>query len=467
MVGTPQRIPRVVIAGTHSGVGKTTVASGLMAALSAKGLSVAPFKVGPDFIDPSYHALATGRPGRNLDAFLSGEELVGPLFAHGASGADVAVIEGVMGLFDGKSGGGEFASTAHVAKLLRAPVLLVVDAGAMARSAAAIVHGYATFDPELRVAGVVLNRVGSPTHETMLREAIEPLGIPVLGVLHRDARISTPDRHLGLVPVAERRGEAKRELDVVGERISTSCDLEGIMRLAASAEPLYVEPWDPYTYENGAPCTGSTRIAVASGPAFSFVYEENLELLRAAGAELCVFDPTSDEALPEGIEALYLGGGFPETYAEALSANEPLREQVRAFADSGRPVVAECGGLLYLCRELDEHPMCAVLDAGARMTDRLSLGYREARALADSPLAATGTIVRGHEFHYSTVEPRAGALPATSPAWELSGRGEEGFVVGGIHASYLHTHWAATPEVPRRLVQNSIPAAKDTAEAQI
>ncbi len=450
--------PRIVVAGTHSGVGKTTIASGLMAALSAKGLRVAPFKVGPDFIDPSYHALATGRPGRNLDAFLSGPKLIGSLFAHGAFSTDVAIVEGVMGLFDGKSGGGEFASTAHVAKLLRAPVLLVVDAGAMARSAAAIVHGYATFDPELRVAGVILNRVGSPTHEAMLREAIEPLSIPILGILRRDAKLSTPDRHLGLVPVAERHGEARKALRVVGERISASCDLEGIMRLAASAGPLYAEPWDPETLADGTNRTvPSARVAVAGGPAFSFVYEENLELLRGAGAEISVFDPTSEETLPEGTDALYLGGGFPETYAEALSANEPLRKEVRAFAQSGHPVVAECGGLLYLCRELDGRPMCGVLDAEARMTNRLSLGYREARALADSPLAVAGTTARGHEFHYSSVEPQAGTLPA----WELSGRGEEGFIAGAVHASYLHTHWAATPEVPRRFVRS----AARTAEA--
>ena len=456
MVAAVQRIPRLVVAGTHSGVGKTTVASGLMAALSTKGFRVAPFKVGPDFIDPSYHALATSRPGRNLDAFLSGPDLVAPLFAHGAEGADIAVIEGVMGLFDGKSGDGEFASTAHIAKLLRAPVLLVVDAGAMARSVAAMVYGYATFDPELRVAGVVLNRVGSPTHEAMLREAIEPLGIPVFGILRRDGALSTPDRHLGLVPVAERRDEARRALDAVGERISTFCDLEGFMRLAVSAEPLHTERWDPEMPKSGTSCAGlSPRVGVASGPAFSFVYEENLELLRGSGAEISVFDPTSDETLPEGTEALYLGGGFPETYAEALSANEPLRKEVRAFAESGRPVIAECGGLLYLCRELDGHPMCGVIDAEARMTDRLFLGYRKARALADSPLSPTGNTLRGHEFHYSAVEPQAGALPAASPAWELPGRGEEGFVVGGVHASYLHTHWAATPELPRRLVQSA------------
>jgi cobyrinic acid a,c-diamide synthase len=438
-------IPRIVVAGTHSGVGKTTVASGLMAALARKGLRVAPFKVGPDFIDPSYHSLATGRPGRNLDAFLSGPELVAPLFAHGSEGADVAIIEGVMGLFDGKSGGGEFASTAHVAKLLEAPVLLVVDASAMARSAAALVHGYATFDPELRLAGVVLNRVGSPTHERMLREAIDPLGIPILGVLRRDADIRTPDRHLGLVPVAERREKARATLQAVGAEISRSCDLEGILRLARSAGPLRAKPWSPEAPEPGPPA----RVAVAAGPSFSFLYEENLELLRGAGAEVSFFDPTSDGDLPEGTDALYLGGGFPESYAEALAANGRLKERVRRFAAEGRPVVAECGGLLYLVRELDGHPMCGVLDAQARMTDRLTLGYREARALSDSPLMKGGMLVRGHEFHYSVVEPEVGE----GPAWEFTGRGKEGFVRDGVHASYLHTHWAATPEVPRRLVQ--------------
>jgi cobyrinic acid a,c-diamide synthase len=356
----------------------------------------------------------------------------------------VAIIEGVMGLFDGKSGGGDYASTAHVAKLLGAPVLLVVDASAMARSAAAIVHGYATFDPELNLAGVILNRLGSREHERMLREAIAPLGIPVLGGLRRDARVATPDRHLGLVPVAERRVEAYTALDAAGELISRSCDLEGILRLARSTGSLDVKPWDPENPEPGPP----VRVAVAAGPAFSFLYEENLELLRGAGAEPTFFDPTSDEVLPEGTDAVYLGGGFPETYAEALAANRPLKERVRRFAAEGKPIVTECGGLLYLVRELDGRPMCGVLEAKARMTDRLTLGYREARALSDSPLITQGTLVRGHEFHYSVVEPGAGG----KPAWELADRGPEGFVLGGVHASYLHVHWAATPEVPRRLV---------------
>lgn len=426
-------------------MGKTTVASGLMAALAAKGYEVAPFKVGPDFIDPSYHTLAAGRPGRNLDAFLSGPELIGPLFAHGARGADVAIIEGVMGLFDGKSGGGDLASTAHVAKLLDAPVVLVIDARAMARSAAAMVHGYATFDPEVRVAGVILNRVGSDTHERMLWEALRPLGIPVLGILRRDAEISTPDRHLGLVPAVERCEEARRMLGTLGATITRSCDLEGILRLAATAGPILAQPWNPEAPE---PSSG-VRVAVAAGPSFSFLYRENVELLEGAGAEILTFDPTDNEELPEGSDALYIGGGFPETFAGALSANEPMRESVRAFAAGGAPVVAECGGLLYLARELDDLPMCGVLDVEARMTGRLTLGYREARALTDSPLAEIGDAVRGHEFHYSTVEPSAGE----SPAWEMEGRGPEGFVAGGIHASYLHTHWAATPELPRRLVR--------------
>jgi cobyrinic acid a,c-diamide synthase len=349
-----------------------------------------------------------------------------------------------MGLFDGKSGGGEYASTAHVAKLLDAPVVLVLDASAMARSAAAIVHGYATFDPDVRVGGVILNRVGSPTHERMLREAIAPLSVPILGVLRRDAGIQTPDRHLGLVPAPERRDEARAALDIAAAAISRSCDLAAILHLARSAEPLYVKPWSPEAPEPAQPA----RVTVAAGPSFSFLYEENLELLHGAGAEIAFFDPTSDENLPEATDALYLGGGFPETYAEALAANEPLKGEVRRFAAEGRPVVAECGGLLYLVDELDGHRMCGVLAARARMTDGLTLGYRGARAPHDSPLAKAGTRVHGHEFHYSAVEPGTGERPA----WELEGRGPEGFVSSGVHASYLHLHWAATPEIPKRLV---------------
>jgi cobyrinic acid a,c-diamide synthase len=265
--------------------------------------------------------------------------------------------------------------------------------------------------------------------------------------VHRDATIQTPDRHLGLVPVAERRDEARRSLDTLGTVISHALNLDDIVKLARSAGPLEAELWSPESPE-GERAEG-VRMAVATGPSFSFLYRENLELLEGAGAEVVTFDPTEDEDLPDGTDALYIGGGFPETYAEALSSNGRMREQISAFAAGGRPIVAECGGLLYLVRELDGHPMCGVLDATARMTDRLTLGYREARAVADSPLAQPGTNVRGHEFHYSTVEPGAGERPA----WQLAGRGQEGFVAGGVHASYLHTHWAASPELPRRFVR--------------
>jgi cobyrinic acid a,c-diamide synthase len=282
----------------------------------------------------------------------------------------------------------------------------------------------------------------------MLCEALDPLGIPILGVLRRAEAVRIPDRHLGLVPAAERREGARRSLDALGAVVARSIDLQGILRLARSAGSLDAEPWSPDVPEEELP--ERVRIAVAAGPSFSFLYRENLELLEGTGAEVVTFDPTSDEDLPEGTDVLYLGGGFPETYAEALSANGPLRGRVSAFAAEGRPVVAECGGLLYLVRELDGHPMCGVIDASARMTDHLTLGYREARSLAASPLAEEAAAVRGHEFHYSAVEP---GVDRVRFAWELAGRGPEGFIWGGVHASYLHTHWAATPELPRRLVR--------------
>lgn len=306
-------IPRLVIGGTSSGSGKTTVATGLLAALTARGITATGAKVGPDFIDPSYHALASGRPGRNLDAFLSGPELIAPLFRHGAAGAEIAVVEGVMGLYDGASGRGELASTAHVAKLLHAPVVLVVDAAAMARSVAAIVHGYASFDPEVHVAGVILNRVGSPWHATLLREALEPLGIPVLGALPRDAGVATPERHLGLVPVAEREAHASATIERLGAVVAEHCDLPGLMALARSAPDVPGPAWSPEP-DADAPLAHA-RIAVAAGPAFSFHYAENLELLRAHGAELVALDPLHDTELPLRTGALVLAGGFPRRSA--------------------------------------------------------------------------------------------------------------------------------------------------------
>jgi cobyrinic acid a,c-diamide synthase len=440
-------VPRLVVAAPSSGSGKTTVATGLMAAFAARGLAVSPHKVGPDYIDPGYHALATGRVGRNLDAYLCGPELIGPLFAHGARGCDVAVVEGVMGMFDGAAGEGELASTAQVAKLLRAPVVLVVDASSQSRSVAALVHGFASFDPEVRVAGVILNKVASDRHEELLREALDQAGVPVLGALRRASQVDTPSRHLGLVPVAERQAAAVEAVAAMAAQVERGCDLEALMGLARGAGALPCAPWEPPR------TTVQTRavVAVAGGSAFTFSYAEHAELLTAAGAEVVSFDPLRDEQLPDGTSGLVIGGGFPEVYAAELSANEPLRKAVTALTESGAPVAAECAGLLYLCRELDGMPMCGVIDATARMSERLTLGYRDAVALGDSVLAPAGTRMRGHEFHRTVVEPGAGAAPAWGVrAPELR---VEGFVQQGVHASYLHTHWASEPGVARRFVE--------------
>ncbi|MGW3287780.1 cobyrinate a,c-diamide synthase [Streptomyces sp. NPDC001002] len=499
MTSSSSSVPRLVIAAPSSGSGKTTVATGLMAAFASRGLVVSPHKVGPDYIDPGYHALATGRVGRNLDAYLCGPELVGPLFAHGARGCDVAVVEGVMGMFDGAAGEGELASTAHVAKLLRAPVVLVVDASSQSRSVAALVHGFASWDPEVRVGGVILNKVASDRHEELLREALESAGVSVLGVLRRVAQVDTPARHLGLVPVAERRVEAVEAVAAMSAQVERGCDLEGLLALARSAGGLSCAAWDaaealafspppplpvpswgsapdpaPQTPEGlkdtGVPVGGrgigmahpqpqtpdrlknkNVRVAVAGGAAFSFSYSEHVELLSAAGADVVSFDPLRDEELPDGTRGLVIGGGFPEVYASELSANEPLRKAVASLAETGAPVAAECAGLLYLGRELDGLPMCGVLDASARMSERLTLGYRDAVAVSDSVLAVAGTRMRGHEFHRTVVEPGAGVVAA----WGMRAptRRLEGFVQDGVHASYLHTHWASEPGVALRFVE--------------
>ncbi|MER8187115.1 cobyrinate a,c-diamide synthase [Kitasatospora sp. NPDC094015] len=444
-------IPRLVVAAPSSGAGKTTVATGLMAALSARGLAVSPHKVGPDYIDPGYHALAAGRPGRNLDAYMCGAERIAPLFLHGAAGADVAVVEGVMGLYDGAAGQGELASTAHVAKLLAAPVVLVVDASAQSRSVAALVHGFASWDPQVRLAGVILNRVASDRHEDLLREALEEgSGVPVLGAVRRAAAVATPSRHLGLIPAAERSEQALAAVREMGELVARSVDLDGLLALAGSAPPLAAEPWDPAAEVTAVP--GRPRIAVAGGAAFSFSYAENSELLAAAGAEVVGFDPLHDTELPEGTAALVIGGGFPELYVGELSGNTRLRAAVAALAAKGAPIATECAGLLYLGRELDGRPMCGLLDTTARMTERLTLGYREAVALGDSPLAVTGTRVRGHEFHRTVCEPGSGEQSAW--AWRTpAGPRTEGFVQGPVHASYLHLHWAGVPQAAERLVR--------------
>ena len=436
-------VARLVVAAPASGTGKTTLATGLVAALAGRGTRVAPFKVGPDYIDPGYAALASGRIGRNLDPFLVGERRIAPLFAHGAAGADVAVIEGVMGLFDGR-GTTDEASTAHVARLLDAPVLLVVDATGQSRSVAALVSGFAAFDRRIRIGGVLLNRVGSDRHEALLREALTEVGVPVLGALHRDDAIETPRRHLGLVPVAERSPDAQATVDRLGALVAASVDLDAVVRLANSAPELTTRPWSAED-EVGEPVAGRPRIALAGGSAFTFSYAEHSELLAAAGAEVVPVDPLRDERLPFGTAGLVIGGGFPEIYAEQLSGNDRLRREVAELASRGAPIAAECAGLLYLGRELDGQPMCGVLPTTARMSGRLTLGYREADGL-DWPLE--GQRVHGHEFHRTATDPGAGE----NPAYCVNGR-PEGFVAGRVHASYLHLHWAGVPSIARALTR--------------
>jgi cobyrinic acid a,c-diamide synthase len=534
-------VPRLVIAAPASGSGKTTVACGLMAALRAAGLAVSGHKTGPDYIDPGYHVLATGRPARNLDPFLCGEDRIVPLFRHGARGADVAVIEGVMGLFDGAfpsdpgrcdpgrgagavdpgrcdPGCGEgavdpgFGSTAHVARLLGAPIVLVIDAAAMGRSAGAVAAGFAGFDPRTTVAGVILNRVASDRHERLLRDGLAAAGLPVHGAIRRSDQVAAPSRHLGLIPAAERSRAATDAVARLAALVRDSCDLGVLVALARSAPPLPGRSWDPAEAlaeapapvpagVRGAPAAPGSRfarpaftspafaspaftsrdvtrhgpgrparpngpvVAMAGGAAFTFSYTEHAELLAAAGLEVAVFDPLRDERLPEGTAGVILGGGFPEVHAAELSANEPLRRDVAGAAARGVPVAAECAGLLYLARSLDGHPMCGVLPVAAAMTGRLTLGYREARAEAASVLAAAGDVVRAHEFH------RTAAIPAHgyAAAWQLppaalpSPVRREGHISGMVHASYLHAHWAGYPHFAARFAAACRAAAPEGA----
>src|SRR6266571_2918220 len=449
-------VPRLVIAAPASGCGKTTVACGLMAALRARGLAVSGHKVGPDYIDPGYHALATGRPPRNLDPFLCGEDLIAPLFRHGAAGAQVAVIEGVMGLFDGVDPGlglaPDFGSTAHVARLLGAPVVLVVDAARAGRSVAALAAGFAGFDPRTPVAGVILNQVASDRHERLLRDALAGAGLPVFGVIRRTEGIVTPSRHLGLIPAAERAAPAGQAIDRMGALIAASCDLDALLALAARAPARPGPAWEP----SGEPDHAGPVVAVAGGAVFTFGYTEQAELLEAAGARVAPFDPLRDEDLPDGTDGLILGGGFPEVHAAGLSANGRLRERVAALAARGAPVAAECAGLLYLARTLDDRPMCGVLDVRAAMTPKLTLGYREAVAVTDSVLARAGDVVRGHEFHRTATVPASGSTPAWRfgdgrlEGWRFGDGRLEGHVTGSGIASYLHTHWAGHPAAAAR-----------------
>ena len=440
-----------VIAGTESGVGKTTVTGGVLGALRRRALRVQPFKAGPDYIDPSYHARAAGRPSRNLDAWMLPPAALRELFGRACAGADVAVVEGVMGLFDGRAGEDEAGSTAQIAKLLGLPVVLVVDAGRMARSAAAMVLGYQRFDPALTVAGVILNNVASDGHFAMCRAPIEAItGVPVLGRLPHRPDLTLPERHLGLVPTVEGPA-ADTYFDELVALTAREVDLDALLRLAAP-----VQPGEETGLFPSQPQPVQARLAVALDRAFSFYYEDTLDLLAAWGAEVVPFSPLADAALPAGVDGVYIGGGFPELYAAELAANRPLIASLRRAAAAGLPVYGECGGLMYLGESIEDfdgrvHPMTGIVPLRSRLQGaRLTIGYRTVQARRSTPLLRPGETVRGHEFHWSTLT--APPSPDTA-AYHLRETGAgEGFAAGSVLASYVHLHFGADARLAPRLV---------------
>ena len=444
----------IVIAGTTSGVGKTTVATGLMGALVRQGLKVQPFKTGPDYIDPSYHTWVTGESSRNLDTWLLSRDAVAELFSRAMVGKDIAVIEGVMGLYDGRSSLSEEGSTAELAKLLGAPVLLVVDSRKGARSLAAMVAGYQAFDSSLCLCGIILNGIGSDKHLRLCREAIEHYtGLPVLGYLPRRDSLSLPERHLGLVPTVE--GSASEEfLRLLVAQCEATLDIPRILRLSGQALVPQAEPqlFPPVRKPAMA------KIAVARDKAFSFYYQDSLDLLEAWGAELAPFSPLQDADLPVDISGLYIGGGFPELYAAELAANESMRQAVKVAAGRGMPVYAECGGLMYLGESIgdfqgNEYPMVGTIPVSSRIdSPRLSLGYRTVQALGDGPILRRGETVRGHEFHWSVLRTNGAAANAYR-ILETEGR-QEGFQNKQLLASYIHLHLGSLPHMASRFVEN-------------
>ena len=447
----------IVIAGVRSGVGKTTIATGIMGALTRRGHSVQPFKAGPDYIDPSYHQLACGVPSRNLDTWLLPHPTVAELFRRAGGPDKVSVVEGVMGVFDGHSSLTEEGSTAQLAKLLDAPVILVADAAKVARSVAAEVLGYQQFDPDLRIAGVILNGVGGPRHLEFCQPQIEATtGLPVLGYLPRRDQFVQPERHLGLIPTVE--GTVVQEwYDALIAQVEETIDLDGILRLAATANPPAGAP-QVYPAE---PQPKRARIAIAQDKAFSFYYQDSLDLLEAWGADLVPFSPLADESLPPQVGGVYIGGGFPEMFARELAENRPMLESVRQALARELPFYAECGGLMYLGQSLsdlegDTFPMVGALPVVSSMSNqRLTLGYREVEACADTPLLEHGQRIRGHEFHWSVLEAPPDPGQAVYRVVDQENR-PEGFRIGSIWASYIHIHLGSAPGLARRFVETCV-----------
>lgn len=448
------KIPRIVLAGTHSGVGKTTLATGLMAALNKRKRPIQGYKVGPDYIDPSYHTAATGRPSRNLDRWLLGEHL-SSVFVQ-STRERWAVIEGVMGLFDGMSGTAGFGSTADVAKLLNAPILLIVDASSMSRSVAALVHGFKTYDPDVSLQGVILNRVKSLAQEKILREALQDLQIPVLGVLPKETSLHLPERHLGLVPVGE-GGLLEGFIDTLSELITKHVDLEQVECIMHGAPDL--DEYDFATTKDDSPSFNQPNpedkflLGLAWDEAFLFYYQDALDMAERLNCNIIPFSPLHDQSLPENLDGIFLGGGFPELHLKELSENISFLNSLRAFTASGRPIYAECGGYMYLGKSITnfegiELPMAGLIPMKAEMTKRLQgIGYRRGIFQKDNFLGPRGTVVQGHEFHYSRVTFES-EIPA---AYELFKGGQtdrmEGYAKDNLIASYLHLNFAGHPEL--------------------
>ncbi|MGV0347591.1 cobyrinate a,c-diamide synthase [Corynebacterium sp. 23_3061] len=476
--------PGLVIAGSASGTGKTTLATGLMAALSRRHV-VAPFKVGPDYIDPGYHGVATGRPGRNLDSVMCGTDRIAPLYRHGSLGADIAVVEGVMGLFDGRipalsshgrdkssavdSGSLASGSTAEVARLVGLPVVFVIDVRGMSQSVGAVVKGFMTLDPDVTIAGVILNRVGSTRHTAVATKAVEEQGVPVIGAVPRAVDVEVPSRHLGLITTSEWSAEAQEAVDHMADMVEDSVDLDAVRALATPPAPGPV--WNPaeeikqypspttHHHPGAGSCRQRPLIAMVGGPAFSFSYAEHRELLDAAGADVIDVDPLGDEETAcdavRRSDGIIIPGGFPEEHVKELSSRRHLAQLIRESANCHRPIHAECAGLLWLLESLEGYPMCGVFPASAHMNKRVTLGYREATATQSSVLWHHGDRLIGHEFHHtSLVIDDVATGGSTDPsehqsAWTWTGwdghNVYEGWVRNNIHASYLHTHPAAMP----------------------
>ena len=465
----------LIIAGDRSGTGKTTVTLALLASLRQKSQRVQTFKVGPDFIDPMFHREVTGYPCYNLDPLLTSETYVRNCYHKHSQNAEFAVIEGVMGLFDGipssylpptsissTSTTLNFASTAHIARLLDLPILLVIDCSRLSGSIAAIVHGYRTLAPQLKFAGVVLNRVASDRHEELLKEALKQIHLPILGIIRRQQSITIPDRHLGLIPTKE-LSNLPSHFDQLAHLANTCFDWEKLMPLlAVASSDITLSPPPPSIPKQ----VSNVRIGIAQDKAFSFYYPENLTQLQQLGAELIPWSPLADNSLPENIQGLYFAGGFPEIFAAALSENEAARKAVNQAIRQGMPTYAECGGLMYLSKKITDfqnksYPMVGVLPTSAIMADKLTLGYRQATSISDRGLIDHGIVVRGHEFHRSQL-----TCPPNAPLFSLKSYSSqqqpilEGWQSWRLHASYLHLHFAGFPTIPQKFLHKCIAFCK-------